>query len=319
MAGAPCPGEMADRALRILYLLGTGRCGSTLVSSVLRRAEGVVAPGEIGLIWDRLVTGTHVCDCGTLFGACAFWAEVVRGTLPAGADLATVRRLDRLHWKLTGLRAAPRLLLRRSRARLDAEQRRYLDRLARVYEEIGRLSGCHVVVDASKRPLHALLLAAAPSLEIRYVHLVRDSRAVVYSQLHRTGRPAWFLAARWLIVNLLCEAVARTHETHLRVRYEDFCADPQSSLARIASFAGEGLEPVRIPADRNVQLDPAHGVGGDDVRLRRGTVRIAANEAWRAGMTPRDRRVVTRMTWPLLARYGYAGRRDRRAVSAAGR
>lgn len=300
---------MADRLLKIIYILGSGRSGSTLLSSVLGRADGLVAPGEIGLIWDRIVTGSHVCDCGTPFEACAFWSEVLRNILPAGSERATALELNRLHWSLTGLGAAPRLLLRRSlEGRLNAEQRQYLDRLAQVYLEITRLSRRRVVVDASKRPLHASLLAALPSCEIRHIHLVRDSRAVVYSLLCRTRRSALYLAARWLIVNLLCEAVTRPQDTCLRLRYEDFCRDPQSSLARIASFTQESLEPIRVLPNRDVQLQPVHGVGGDVVRFRRGAVRISINEAWRTEMNAQDRRMVTRMTWPLLVRYGYRGR-----------
>jgi hypothetical protein len=299
--------EMPDRPLKILYILGTGRCGSTLLSCLLSRADGLVAPGEIGLIWDRLVTENFVCDCGAPFRTCAFWGDVVRGALPSNGELATARELNRRHWRLTGPRAAPSLLLRRSPDRLGADHARYLEVLSRVYLEIVRLTGCRVLVDASKRPLHASLLEAMPSWDIRCIHLVRDSRAVVFSQLGRTKRSARFLAARWMIVNLLAEAAARRHVTHLRLRYEDLCRDPQGSVARIASFADESLEPIRIQSDRTIQLQPGHGVGGDSVRFRQGTVAISASEAWHTEMNPRERRVVTRMTWPLLARYGYRG------------
>jgi hypothetical protein len=293
---------------KIVYILGSGRCGSTLLNCVLGQAEGVVAPGEIGLIWERLVTRSHVCDCGTPFDACPFWRAVLRNGLPTGKKLASEKELNRLHWKLTGSRSGLRFFFQRPPRRLNRGQRQYLDVLIEIYREISRLSGCPIVVDSSKRPLHAWLLTADPSLDVRCIHLVRDSRAVVHSQLARTKRSLRWLAARWLIVNLLCEAVVRKEKSHLRLRYEDFCASPQSSLAAIASFADLSLETVRLSPEGSVNLEPAHGVGGDEVRFRKGEVRISANERWRTQMPARARRVVTRLTYPLLVRYGYAGR-----------
>jgi hypothetical protein len=42
--------------------------------------------------------------------------------------------------------------------------------------------------------------------------------------------------------------------------------------------------------------------------MQSGPLRLRLDDAWRAGMPARDRRLVTLLTFPLLARYGYAGR-----------
>ena len=55
--------------------------------------------------------------------------------------------------------------------------------------------GASVIVDSSKIPTHTLLLARSRELDVRMVHLVRDSRGVAYSnQKHvvkrvTTGEP----------------------------------------------------------------------------------------------------------------------------------
>lgn len=295
--------------LEIIYILSAGRSGSTLLNCLLRRPEGVVAPGEIGLVWQRFLTPHYVCDCGTRFIECAFWRDVLRRAVRATSP-ATVQRLNQTHWKLTGLRALPGLLRHRSADSMDAEHREYLQQLTHVYEEISKLSGCPIIIDASKRPLHALLLSMVPSLKVHYIHLVRDSRAVVHSFLQRQKRSAHYLAARWMIINLVCELVVRRRGRHLFMRYEDLCRNPGASLSAIGSFVGS-LGPTA--ADLNSQaaspctvvFNPGHGIGGDKIRLRRGAVKISANQEWRAKMKPGDRRVVTALTWPLLARYGY--------------
>lgn len=294
---------------KIIYILGSGRCGSTLVNCVLGQAEGFAAPGEIGLIWDRLVTGRHMCDCGIPFRDCPFWKKVLQSILPGQDEVAAAKRLNRLHWKLTGLKGTPGFLLRPFRTQLNSDQRRYLDQLLQLYVEIGRRSDSRVIVDSSKRPLHADLLTKAPECDVRIIHLIRDARAVVYSQLARTKRSARYLAARWLLVNLLCEAVARRHPARLLLRYEDFCLDPQSSLKTIASFVDESLAPIRVSPAGEISLQRAHGVGGDTVRFQEGLVKVAANEAWRREMDPSDFRITTWMARPLLSRYGYPVKR----------
>jgi len=51
-----------------------------------------------------------------------------------------------------------------------------------------------------------------------------------------------------------------------------------------------------------------HTVAGNPVRMRSGPLKLRVDDAWRAAMPAADRRLVTLLTFPLLARYGYAGR-----------
>jgi hypothetical protein len=51
-----------------------------------------------------------------------------------------------------------------------------------------------------------------------------------------------------------------------------------------------------------------HTVAGNPVRMQSGPVTLRVDDAWRGAMSARDRRLVTLLTFPLLARYGYAGR-----------
>jgi len=51
-----------------------------------------------------------------------------------------------------------------------------------------------------------------------------------------------------------------------------------------------------------------HTVAGNPVRMQSGPLKLRVDDAWRAAMPAGDRRLVTLLTFPLLARYGYAGR-----------
>lgn len=58
------------------------------------------------------------------------------------------------------------------------------DRVSRLYDAICRVSGFSVLVDSSEWPLYAVFLNDL-GFDVRIIHVVRDSRAVVYSWKYR--------------------------------------------------------------------------------------------------------------------------------------
>jgi hypothetical protein len=54
-----------------------------------------------------------------------------------------------------------------------------------------------------------------------------------------------------------------------------------------------------------VTLGVDHTVAGNPMRFERGAFELKVDQEWRTSMRPRDRRITTALTWPLLAVYGY--------------
>src|ERR1022692_3637443 len=65
----------------------------------------------------------------------------------------------------------------------------YISYYARLYAAIIKVSGCELVVDSSKHPSLAHCLRWLPDVDLRVLHLVRDSRAVAYSWSRQVRRP----------------------------------------------------------------------------------------------------------------------------------
>jgi hypothetical protein len=302
----------------VLYIGGWGRSGSTLLARLLGELPGFVAVGEIHFLFTRGVAGNQLCGCGASFRECPFWQAVgtsafggwkrvdVNALMGAGRE---VDRLRRLH-----LLSAPRL------SRAFAERLSfYSDAIRRVYRAIDELSGGSVIVDSSKAP-HFALVARRAEVDLRILHLVRDSRAVAYSWKRTKARPEPIdgqplmdryrpskSAYRWALDNALFDAMAAAGAPRLVVRYESLAASPGTWLERIAEFAGRPLEggDLNFVEGRSVRLGLHHTVAGNPNRLERGVVEITPDEEWRRHMTTRDRRTVTALTLPLLVRYGY--------------
>ena len=181
------------------------------------------------------------------------------------------------------------------------------------------MSGATVVVDSSKLPTHTMLLRSVPDLDVRLVHLVRDSRGVAYSNRKlvikdtTTGAPTALpqngpvqSSARYTLYNGLTSMLSRTGTPYRLLRYEDLIAEPEQRLREV-------LDPRRRPGGRGAAL-PGRRQRDDGAqpprRRQPGAIRPGGGPAPRrrrvAPAAPRrERRLVTALTSPMLAGYGY--------------
>jgi hypothetical protein len=317
-AARNAPLEASD-AVPVAYIGGAGRSGSTLLDRMLGQIDGFCAVGELVHLWERGVADNQLCGCGHRFHDCPFWvrvgAEAFGGwkTVDATEILALNRRVNR--HRFIPLIVAPTLSGSFERAATA-----YGDIQERLYRAIRRVSGCRTVVDSSKDVPYPFLLSGMQGVQVSVVHLVRDSRGVAHSWRKRVMRPevagsTTFMpryppvrtAAEWTIDNLLCEFLgARGIPRHF-VRYEALVENPRRSVGRIVRFLGESGsdEDLGFIVPDHVVLRPTHSVAGNPMRFRQGHVPVRIDEAWRNHMPTTDQVLVTAITWPLLARYGY--------------
>lgn len=338
---------------RVVFIGGSGRSGSTLIERVLDQLPGACSVGETVQIWEQALARGEPCGCGLPLTACPFWSEVGKlafdgwDELDLGAQISLKVSIDRTR-HLPGLallgrasrRAAPAgppwpppARGRRDR-RLVGRADAYAQSYAALYQAIGRESGSPVIIDSSKRPMLAFCLRRIYGLDLRVIHVVRDSRAVAYSWTKVVRRPeaagevpaseagpgpgymetysAARTAMRWNILNVAFHILAARGVPTLRVRYEDFVADPAASLRRMAEFAcGPDAVPGPLAdslADRHADLAVTHTAAGNPMRFRTGRIEIRRDDDWRTRLPGRDRAVAWLLTAPLLAAYRYSRR-----------
>jgi hypothetical protein len=281
--------------------------------------------GEVVHLWHRGIQLGERCGCGQPFGDCPFWREVGASAFGGWANV-DVARVEALRQSIDRSRRIPAVLGRRLRPGFAAQLEEYTSYYRRTYDAVADVSGAQVIVDSSKHPSLAFCLSAQADLDIRVVHVVRDPRAVAYSWTKTVNRPEATTGVEdlmhryspaqtamfWNSHNLALAALGRTSTPTLTVRYEDFAAAPRDTLGAIVSWAGLGDDvPLPISPEGVATLTSAHTVSGNPARFNSGQVVISAqNGEARTGLTSTQRRTVTSLTWPLLARYGYSARSD---------
>lgn len=313
---------MREWQVRVLFIGGYARTGSTLLDRLLGQIEGLESFGEVRHVWDRGFLGNQLCGCGTPFLECPFWREVVDVAF-GGFDGVDARAISRIKRSVDAFWDIPRLLTGARTATYRRRMDAYRNALASLYGGMQRVSGAKYLVDSTKDPQHAYVLRSIPGFDVRFVHLVRDSRPVAYSWQRVRRRPevVWEprdmpryppvrSALAWDLANVAAEATRRLGFPYVLIRYEDLVRNPRAELNRILGALDLGSDELAYLGPNTARLGIAHTVAGNPVRFRAGEIEIRPDDEWVRGMRPFRRAVVTVLTWPLLERYGYLSRRN---------
>jgi len=294
---------MSDGNVKVAFIAGTGKSGSTLLGKLLGQVGGFVDVGElINIDWQ--FERKELCACGEAVSVCDFWTKVV------GNSIGSIEDLDRARWHRLKTRYLPLLLVPGARRPLQ----RYFKQLHHLIMGVARVTEANVIVDSSKSAFYGAVLGLFPDIDVYTLHLVRDVRGSEGS-MHRLksegagkwiNRNTWWNSIRWMIVNLLTEFTARaTGSRYMRVRYEDLVTDPTRVIAEIAIMLDEPEAKIEFLSGNRAQLSKTHTIAGSDVRFKQGLIELQLDERWKQSLPESNRAVVDGLTGWFRRRYGY--------------
>ena len=146
--------------MRLIYIAGAGRSGSTLLARILGQLDGFVSVGEVRHLWRTgapLLASDQLCGCGRSYESCPLWGAVIPDVLgrlsTEGLDelQALFRSVDRIRY-IPWMRGV--LPPKGYRERLQT----YSSLLSELYQSILNHAGADILVDASKDPSTLYLL-----------------------------------------------------------------------------------------------------------------------------------------------------------------
>lgn len=295
--------------MRLIYVAGWLRSGTTLLSRILGSMAGVLAVGEVSGIW-RAAAQNDVCSCGQRVPECLVWGaglEAVakaHGIGPSDYDqmalLSSSVLRTRNSLRLRSLREVPR-------HSWPKDVHRYVGVMETLLQSASDVSGCDTLIDSSKLP-PGFLVENLFDARVDVVQIVRDPRAVASSELRSNrqlaagtsspvpGRSLLRSAAYWSFGNLAIRALGSAADGFVTVRYEELAAAPASVLAALAQrldLDDGGSSPVRMATGHIAVGNPSRFDG--EVRP------IRLDVAWRDELTFTQRTVVSTITAPARA------------------
>jgi len=268
--------------VRILYIGGYGRSGSTLLERILSGNPRFLATGELVNLPTVAARGQASCSCGEKLDACPLWGSVL-GALNLN-NPASLMRVERR------LESLPRGLIA---GMVPAWRRAYRSYQRALFEAIGAAAErdeC-LVIDSSKTAwkcaLRPIALSRIAGLDLMMIHLVRDGRGCIWSNLRGSNRKlesgeedvhvrfaALRTSASWLIANAsaLLGGMLLGRGRYMMLRYEALVEEPRDTLACVSRFTGVDLSAEIAALARGESVSLAHQVAGNRMRSERGLV-----------------------------------------------
>jgi sulfotransferase family protein len=267
----PDPARMPGKTPKVVYVMGAGHSGSTILGLALGNCSDSFYAGEIDE-W-LVVSGTP-----SLGGSerTEFWGSVREAMREAGAQALFGGEVNRLIERSSSLLRFDRWPARR------ALLGRYREVSADLFRAIASTAGVSHIVDTSHFPLRARELQKLGGVELYLVLLVRDPQDVVASNVRelsrhevaeRRVRILAMNANLWLTQLLsLLVFLRQPRERRVFVRHESFVADPEGVLRQIVDSLGTGVALPDLTALRGgVALQGNSLIMSEKIAVKRST------------------------------------------------
>lgn len=257
----------------ILYIMGTGRSGTTILEILLSNNPGIFGVGEVTHIFQDGFIDDEICSCGKPTSVCEYWSSVRQQCAWKEADISKLNQLFvDIAWHTQFPKVAFGLVSRKKRD-LFSKTNECL------FQSSSDISGANIVVDSSKYAGRALELARAFPKNVKIICLTRSPAGLVkaFKKTDAAEQKPKSLSGTlyYYLYTLACFRVVAwiLKSRILRIRYEDMIANPDQTLCRIESWAGIDLSKTKNILKEKQWLNAGHIVTGNRLR-RKGRVKF---------------------------------------------
>ncbi len=242
----------------IIYIVGAGHCGSTLLSLSLDRHSDILAVSEI--------VGLNAQEPGHSGGKDyrnnPFWSRVAANYQ---------RDFEEDFW------AVHFASLTKSSKLSSADWRKQNQN---AFFSIAKTAGTSFIIDASKQPRRLQVLLQEDSVDVRVIYLTRDARAVVHSY-DRKYKSFWrgFRQIRRLDPRARSIKARFPNIPWMTLRYEDMTEDFEKTIVCICEFCGLPFQCKMLKPD----TASFKGIGGNRLQLKP-VKKITNDKSWERDM-----------------------------------
>lgn len=205
--------------MKVVLILGTGHCGSTLLDLILGSHSKAFSLGEVYRVLD---TQTKiVCEiCGE---DCEFWTDELLGKIRSPYRRSLINKL---------------------KTRLSIG----ISKEIKFYSLIAKAANKSILIDSSKKARlidkTGKVLIKSKQIEPYLIYLSRDGRAVVNSYFRKyPERGLESIAENW---NCRIDHINETYENwknkKIHIRYEDLAIKPIENIKKISKFIDVAYE-----------------------------------------------------------------------------
>lgn len=256
--------------IKIIYILSTGRSGSTILDMLIGSSEKVWTLGEVLLLNFEVQKNETPCGCNEPVSQCEFWTPFILQNTQNGLlnrickfrDSEGRGKLLRFKY-LKFILGKKKLDLEKHKDYFSANKQLY----TYAYKEANKIKETHYLVDCSKDLYRLLLLQSSGLFDIKVIHLTKSVSNFTYSL---TKPDFGFLntirtSAKWLVQNyLMLKICNRFIEKSIHIKYVDLVKNPKSTIKSIS----EKLDLNLTLKNTNFRSQINHGIAGNMSRFK---------------------------------------------------
>lgn len=308
---------MTKEKIKVLYIGGLNRSGSTLITKYLNEFEGFFSVNEVVFIGIHGLHDDFLLGNGERFSQNKVWQEIIIrafGTAPKWKELSFFE--NNIHKNL-GLPA--RYLTQSQKDNSQTDQ--YRKNLVKLYRAIADVTQCTVIVDSSKSPDYAYMLSTIDDIDLYLLHLTRDFRGIYFSQKKRVQRSdvlpddsssrnmrqtkLWKFLIRSYLVSIKFFLLQKRNIKYTRLRYEDFCQSPEIFARKMLDFLRCDISLLLTEDQHKITLREENiGIWGNPMRMGKEII-ISQDKEWRDKLPAGRKRLLSYLLYPLFKIYDY--------------
>lgn len=316
------------KRFKIIYIIGTGRNGSTLLDVVLGNSDKIQSTGELKSAL-RMRRANRQCSCGKKVSDCIFWSEV-QTLIEKKYQVSDLLNISKIQNHLERNILFPSQLLF-NKVFYSNKIKLYKQFLKELYTAISVVSKKPVLVDSSTNPLHGYMLLDIFKNNVYFIHLVRDGRGQLWSWMKMGHIPLFNISLRkkshskkehkeqyywwgpylyaiaWVFYNLFSLLViwkGRSKKS-IRIKYEEFCKDPLKYIRIISELVDEDLSDLVNLFEKNESFIPNHLLAGNRLRMIKQITVRPPDEEWKTKLPEKYKRSFWLIASGLSRLYGY--------------
>lgn len=277
----------------IIYLIGTGRSGTTILSTILGNHPDIQTVGEINLFYKEICQKRKYSKIWN----CVF-SKINKQTVQYDKAHSYIYKKER-HFQ--SLKYGTKFFYR--------EDKKYKEYTENVIHAISTCTNKQYLLDSSKYVARGILLKKTVPNRIKYINLVRDPRGLIHSfnKKVQTSSPPLKTIIYYWIINLLvlyAKHLVLGKKQVLTVRYEDLISNTRKCLLKIENHLDISMKTVADGIEMNDPFDVPDIIGGNRIKQKI-TIKLKPDLEWKKVMPRHKQWLYYFLTLPLNLIFRY--------------
>lgn len=274
--------------MKIIYLLGAGRSGTTLMATVLNSNPQIQTVGEMHQFIEHM-NNNKPCSCGLSLEECEVWKPIVKEMNKGNLNFYKIQQ------ELTTKEShknIPRLLLK------NKGDTAYLNVHQKIFSLLVENTNKTWLLDSSKYIARYILLRKSKELKVKGIYVVRDVRGVInsFSKQVQTSKSPIGTIIYYILINFFGEVVCRFDKDILKIKYEDFVSEPQKFSNKIYRHVFDKSE---VDYTLPELFEIPHIIGGNRMKSNK-SIAIRKDEKWKQNISRLNQIVYYILTLPFM-------------------